>query len=177
MSTKATALGGIAWTGTSDRMKARYGSLLLQVAYGESVEEWLWTVSFDTHANLYSLDGFAPTEELAKRRAVAIAVRYHYEGFMCPFEYAHARGWVTEDGEPLALVRPLLERAESLAQELLRCSFADLLERNATGEHPVLVAPAAGCDADDLGCKFVELADLYDRAQAARGDSRRAVRT
>ena len=177
MSTQATALGGIAWTGTSERMKARYGGLLLQVTYGESIEEWQWSVSFGVDANLFSLDGFATTADMAKRRAVAVAVRYHYEGFPCPFEYAQARGWVTEDGEPTALIRPLRERAEALAQELLRCSFADLLERNATDAHPVLVAPAAGYDANDLGCKFAALADLYDRAQAARGDARRAVRT
>lgn len=69
------------------------------------------------------------------------------------------------------------DRAETLAQELLACSFAWLLELNATEQHPALMVSSPAGDAfDPLVRKFIELADLYDQAQAARGDCRRAVR-
>lgn len=67
--------------------------------------------------------------------------------------------------------------ADSLSRFLLGVGFEALLELNQGGQHPVLVVPARLAAArQPLRGKFVQLADLYDRAQAARGDSRRAVR-
>ena len=179
MSTHEAVRERITWTGEGKHKTAFYGGLEMRTVAGRGHRACLWAVYFGAQAHVHSVTGFAQTVELAKRCAVGVAVRYLREGGECPFEYARWRGWVGPNGNPTAAPLTPGERwkADSLAHELLRCSFAELLERNATGEHPALLVAAPAGDAfDPVVRKFGELADLYDHAQAARGDARRAVR-
>lgn len=98
-------------------------------------------------------------------------------------ERQHARSAGAQTGAPARADAPQAEmlslselrRADTLSIELLRCRFFELLDLNSTIKHPALVVtePVEGEGAQ--AGRFRDLADLYDRAQASRGDARRAV--
>lgn len=83
------------------KARAAYAGMSLGCFDGEELKQWGWWVDFEVGANISHMSGWADTEEMAKRRAVAVAVRFVREGHKCPFALALAKGWVSADGEPV----------------------------------------------------------------------------
>ena len=89
-----------------------------------------------------------------------------------------APGGVQDTTAAAPLWAPEREYADELSRHLLGVPFERLLALNPGGTHPVVVVPTASAVGrnQQLRADFAALADLYDRAQAERGDARRAVR-